>query len=50
LFLLDLEDIVNLDFTRPVYVDYFGEYFYIESINQFKVNKRESCFVTLVRI
>lgn len=50
LFLLDLDDIVNLDFTRPVFVDYFGEYFYIESINQFKVNKRESCFVTLVRI
>jgi hypothetical protein len=50
LFLLDLEDITNLDFTRPVFVDYFGEYFYIESINQFKVNKRESCFVTLVRI
>jgi hypothetical protein len=50
LFLLDLEDIVDLDFTRPIYIDYFGEYFYIESINQFKVNKRESCFVTLVRI
>lgn len=50
LFLLDLEDITNLDFTRPVFIEYFGEYFYIESINQFKVNKRESCFVTLVRI
>lgn len=50
LFLLDLEDIVNLDFTRPVFIDYFGEFFYIESIDQFKVNKRESCFVKLVRI
>lgn len=50
LFLLDLEDIVNLDFTRPVFIDYFGEFFYIESIEQFKVNKRESCFVKLVRI
>ena len=50
LFLLDLEDINNLDFTVPVFVDYFGEFFYIESINQFKINKRESCFVTLIRI
>ena len=50
LFLLELEDIVNLDFTRPVFIEYFGEFFYIESIEQFKVNKRESCFVKLVRI
>lgn len=50
LFLLDLEDINNLDFKIPVYVEYFGEFFYIESINQFKINKRESCFVTLIRI
>jgi Icc-related predicted phosphoesterase len=50
LFLLGLKDIVNLDFTRPVFIDYFGEFFYIESIDQFKVNKRESCFVKLVRI
>lgn len=50
LFLLDLEDINNLDFKIPVYVEYFGEFFYIESINQFKINKRQSCFVTLIRI
>lgn len=50
LFLLDLEDIVNLDFTRPVFVEHFGDFFYIQSIDQFKVNKRESCFITLVRI
>lgn len=50
LFLLDVQDITGLDFTIPIYVDHFGEFFYIESINQFKVNKRESCFITLVRI
>jgi len=50
LFLLDLQDVTNLDFTVPVFVDYFGDYFYIEQIRQFKINKRESCFVTLVKL
>jgi hypothetical protein len=50
LFLLDLPDVQRLDFTRPVYVEKFGEYFYIEQIKQFKVNRRESCFVRLVKL
>jgi len=50
LFLLDLVDIRNIDFTVPVYVDYFGDFFYIEQINQFKVNRRESCFVRLIKL
>jgi hypothetical protein len=50
LFLLDVADVEQIDFTIPVYVDYFGEYFYIEEIEQFKLNKRESCWVKLVRI
>jgi hypothetical protein len=50
LFLLDLGDVNRLDFTRPIYVDYFGDFFYIEAINQFKLNKRESCYVTLVKL
>jgi hypothetical protein len=50
LFLLDLSDVEALDFTRPVYVEYFGEYFYIQKIEQFKPDRRESCFVTLVKI
>ena len=50
LFLLDLEDVRNIDFTRPVFVEAFGEYFYKQKIEQFKVNSRESCFVTLIRI
>lgn len=50
LFLLDLRDVQGLDFTRPVYVDYFGDFFYIEQIKQYKVNKRESCFVRLIKL
>lgn len=50
LFLLNLEDIINIDFTIPIYIEFFGEFFYIETIEQFKINKRESCFITLVRI
>lgn len=50
LFLLDLEDVREIDFTRPVFVEYFGAYFYKQKIEQFKINRRESCFVTLVKI
>jgi hypothetical protein len=50
LFLLDLRDVQTLDFTRPVYVEYFGDYFYIEQIKQYKVNRRESCFVRLIKL
>lgn len=50
LFLLDLRDVQSLDFTRPVYVDYFGDFFYIEQIKQYKVNRRESCFVRLIKL
>ena len=50
LFLLDLPDVQRLDFTRPVYVEKFGDFFYIEQIRQFKVNRRESCFVRLVKL
>ena len=50
LFLLDLEDVRSVDFTQPVFVGYFGAYFYKQKIEQFKINRRESCFVTLVKI
>lgn len=50
LFLLDLPDVQRLDFTRPVYVEKFGDFFYIEQVHQFKVNRRESCFVRLVKL
>jgi hypothetical protein len=50
LFILDLPDVQRLDFTRPVYVEKFGDYFYIEQVRQFKVNRRESCFVRLVKL
>jgi hypothetical protein len=47
---LDLSDIQNIDFTVPVFVEYFGDYFYIEQIKQFKVNRKESTFVKLVKL
>jgi len=50
LYLLDLADVQRIDFTVPVYVEYFGDFFYIEQIKQFKVNKRESCFVRLIKL
>jgi len=50
LFLLSLSDVQGLDFTRPVYVDYFGDFFYIEQIKQFKINRRQSCFVRLIKL
>lgn len=50
LFLLSLSDVRNLDFTVPVYINYFGDFFYIEQIKQFKVNRRESCFVRLIKL
>lgn len=50
LFLLDLADVRNVDFTVPIYVDFFGGYFYLEQISQFKVNTRESCFVKLIKL
>jgi len=50
LFLLNLSDVRDLDFTVPVYVDFFGDFFYIEQIKQFKVNRRESCFVRLIKL
>lgn len=50
LFLLDLRDVTALDFTVPVFVDFFGDFFYVEQIRQFKIKERESCFVSLVKL
>lgn len=50
LVLLDLADVRRIDFTVPIYIDYFGGYFYLEQVQQFKVNVRESCFVKLVKL
>lgn len=32
---LDVMDIYELDFFTPVYIDYFGAFFYISKINNF---------------
>lgn len=50
LYLLDLADVQKLDFSVPIFDGYFGDYFYIQEIKQFKVNKRESCLVSLVKL
>jgi hypothetical protein len=50
LFRLRVNDIYNLDFSRPVYVDLFSEYFYINQIKQFKLTSQASTEVELVRI
>jgi hypothetical protein len=49
-FRLNASDIYNFDFSRPVYVAYFGEYFFVNEIKQFKLNKNESTDVELIRI
>jgi len=50
LFLLDLVDVQRLDFSVPVYIDYFGDFFIVEEVKQFKVNRRESCWVKLIKL
>ena len=47
---LDESDINTLDFTRPVWIDYFGAYFYINKINQFDFTSRQSTEVELIKI
>lgn len=49
-FMLELTDVLNLDFTRPVYVDYFKSYFLIQEIKQFRFNERMSTKVKLFKI
>jgi hypothetical protein len=50
LFILSASDIYSLDFSKPVYVELLSEYFYINTVNQFKFTSKESTQVELVRI
>jgi hypothetical protein len=43
-------DINQMDFSIPWYIEYFGAYFYVNEIKQFKVTSVESTLVELVRI
>ena len=50
LFNLKVNDIYEFDFSRPVYVSYLNEYFFVNEIKQFKFNRSESTLVELIRI
>lgn len=41
-------DITNLDFSKPIWIDYFNAYFYINEITQYKVTSKDSTQVTLI--
>jgi hypothetical protein len=43
-------DINTLDFRKPVWIDYFGAYFYINEIQQYKVTSKDSTQITLILI
>lgn len=43
-------DIVNLDQSIPIWIDYFSAYFYINEVKQFKLTSVESTIVDLIRI
>jgi len=43
-------DFRNFDFTKPVFIDYFNDYFIVNQISQFKANEVDSTKVTLIRM
>ena len=43
-------DFEQFDFTKPVFVDYFNDYFLVNEIGQFKINEVDSTMVTLIRL
>lgn len=47
---LNYADINQLDLTRPVYISRYGNYFYVDIVDQFKFNETDSTYVTLVRL
>ena len=50
LFKLNASDIYSLDLTIPVYVKYFGAWFYISEVKEYTPNKNQSTQVELVKI
>ncbi len=50
LIMLSATDMNQLDFSKPVWIDYFNAYFYINAIQQFKLTSHESTTVQLVRL
>jgi hypothetical protein len=43
-------DINKLDFSLPIWIDYFNAYFYINEIQQYKVTSKDSTQVVLILI
>lgn len=43
-------DINQLDFSIPIWIDYFGAYFYINEISQYKVTDKDSTQISLILI
>lgn len=43
-------DFEQVDFTKPVFIDYFNDYFLINQISQFKANETDSTKCTLIRL
>ena len=47
---LNVSDLLNLDYYKPVYLNQFNAYFFISSINQFSFTSNESTEVILVKL
>jgi hypothetical protein len=47
---LNTLDINNLDFSKPIWVDYFGAFFYLNLIDQYNITREDSTQVQLVLI
>lgn len=47
---INASDINQLDFTRPVYLQYFNSYFYISAIKAYTPTDNESTIVELVKL
>lgn len=47
---LNATDISQLDFTRPVFIQYFNSYFYISKITGYKPDGKDSTEVELVKL
>lgn len=50
LFRLKPNDVYNIDYSIPLYVKYFNEYFFINEIKQFNFTTPQSTMVELIRI
>jgi hypothetical protein len=47
---LNSVDINQLDFSIPIYLDYYEAYFYINQVKQFNTTHVDSTLVELVRL